>query len=292
MKRKTLIYLALSLVLAAYCVMSLTLSNQAAATAMSVSPIVQINDSLSRRFVSQQRVREILAQAGIKLDSVTWRNIDTRRIEQLLSAETNIESARCHRLSNDRLLIEVTPMVPVIRVFDRNGHSYYVNREGKHLEASSDYHVDVPVVSGTFTRQRPATYVIPVADYISRDSVLNALVSMIQISPQGDIMLIPVIRGHVINMGDTTAIADKFERLNAMYRKVMPAKGWQYYDTLSLKYAGQVVATRRLKRMPEPLIRFDQPGDSLDEPDVDIMLTQDPPTAADSDTDSDPQPNN
>lgn len=32
-----------------------------------------------------------------------------------------------------------------------------------------------------------------------------------------------------------------------MYRKVMPYKGWEAYDTISLKFEGQVVATRRDK---------------------------------------------
>lgn len=273
MSRKTLIYFALTIVMAAYCIMSLTLSNQAAATALCHDPMIQINDSAARRFVTQEHVRRILAQAGIRIDSVTWKNIDTRRIERVLSAQTNIESARCHRLSDDRMLIEVTPMVPVIRVFERGGRSYYVNREGKHLLANAEYAIDVPVVTGTFTRAYPATYVLPVADYIASDSVLSALVTAIELKANGDIYIIPMVRGQVINLGDTTALADKFARLGTMYRKVMPHKGWQYYDTLSLKYAGQVVATRRLKRLPEPLLRFDQPGDTIEEPDIDIMLT-------------------
>ncbi len=37
-----------------------------------------------------------------------------------------------------------------------------------------------------------------------------------------------------------------------MYRKVLPVKGWLYYDTISVKYSGQVVATRAKKRdMPQ-----------------------------------------
>lgn len=286
MNRKTLIYFAMTLVMAAYCIMSLTLSGQAADTAMCLDPVVNVNDTLTRRFVTADEVRNILRRNNILIDSVTWKCIDTRRIEQVLMAETNIESARCTRMSDDRLVIAVTPMLPVIRVFETGGspHGYYVNREGKRLVANATYHVDVPVVTGTFSHDRQPTYVIPVAEHISRDSVLNALITCIQLKPNGDIMLIPSIRGQVINFGDTALIDDKFARLRTMYRRVMPAKGWEFYDTLSVKFAGQVVATRRIKRLPDPLIRFDQPGDSIEEPDISIMLTDSPNTTGTDDS--------
>ena len=57
-----------------------------------------------------------------------------------------------------------------------------------------------------------------------------------------------------------------------MYRKVLPLKGWEYYDTISVKWAGQVVASRRIKSIPEPAVRFDQEGD-VEEENVDAMLT-------------------
>ena len=59
-----------------------------------------------------------------------------------------------------------------------------------------------------------------------------------------DIILVPVIRGHVVNFGDTSLIADKFARIKSFYNNVMPVKGWDYYESLSVKWRGQIVATR------------------------------------------------
>ena len=61
-----------------------------------------------------------------------------------------------------------------------------------------------------------------------------------------------------------------------MYHKVLPVKGWDYYDTISVKWGGQVVATRRLKSIPEPFIRFDQEGDETDDENLDNMLADTP----------------
>jgi cell division protein FtsQ len=63
--------------------------------------------------------------------------------------------------------------------------------------------------------------------------------------------MVPCIRGHVINFGDTSRIKDKFDNLLTMYRQVMPYKGWNTYDTISVKFKGQVVASRRNKALPD-----------------------------------------
>ena len=34
-----------------------------------------------------------------------------------------------------------------------------------------------------------------------------------------------------------------------MYHKVMPYKGWDEYDTISVRFRGQIVATRRDKTL-------------------------------------------
>ena len=66
---------------------------------------------------------------------------------------------------------------------------------------------------------------------------------------RGDIIIVPTIRGHVVNFGDTSMVADKFDRLRRFYRGVMPTVGWETYDTLAVKWRGRVVATRRNKAL-------------------------------------------
>ena len=76
-------------------------------------------------------------------DSMTASGYNLRELEQRLGALSIIESVNCRRMSDDAIAIDVVPMVPVARVFDRSG-SYYINRGGKHLQASARYQIDVP----------------------------------------------------------------------------------------------------------------------------------------------------
>ena len=137
----------------------------------------------------------------------------------------------------------------------------------------------MPVIAGDFDSLHPATDILPLINRLEGDKDWSAIISHYRVDPRNrDIILVPMIRGHVINLGDTTALESKLARVMAMYHKVLPLKGWEYYDTLSVKWGGQCVATRRDKVIPQSMILFDQEGEA-EADDIDAMLV-----ATDTDT--------
>lgn len=259
------------MLLLGYLVAALVVSDRMSAESLCRDIDVVILDKAGTGFVRSEEIFRELDTLPAVAASMKIRSIDTHAIESHLRRIDNIESVQCERRSNDRLRIEVVPMLPVARIFDGDG-SYYINKDGKQLTANSRYRVDVPVIVGHCDSMLPATSLLPLLSHIQNDSTWSSLVTAVKIDRNRDIILVPMIRGHVINFGDTTGIGNKFDRLYAMYRRVLPVKGWEYYDTISVKYAGQVVATRRTKRPSEPLIKFDEEG-VIDEADINTMLT-------------------
>lgn len=173
-------------------------------------------------------------------------NLDTRKIEKYLSSISNFERVDCMINSNNHLLVEARPLEPVMRVFDR-GKSYYINREGKRIETKAEFFTDVPVVCGNFNKNFTPKSVLPLVKYINNDPKLANLVGMIVARNERNLILVPRIKGHVVNFGDTTRMQEKSKNLFLFYRKVMPYKGWMEYDTISVKFRNQIVATRRNK---------------------------------------------
>ena len=173
--------------------------------------------------------------------------INTLALERRLQAMPSVESASVTELNNGRLRLRVKPLVPVLRVMDGNS-SYYINAAGKTISSDQGNFVDVPVIVGHFKSGKEVARLVPMFSYIHRHPEYDALVSSVSVSPRGDIIIVPAVTGHVINMGDTSRIEDKFKRLNRFYSEVMPVKGWEYFDTLSVKYSGRVIGTRAAKR--------------------------------------------
>lgn len=270
----------MALLLAAYIGVAVVMANQAAARDRCKGFDIRIIQAEgSRDFVTEKEVRRLLKEWKLDDTDKAASSIDLQKIEDNLCRVINIESAMAERMPDNTIRLTIVPMIPVARVFDFKGNSYYVNRNGKRLTANARYHIDVPVISGEFDSIHSPAELIPLVEYLRNDSAWNAITSQVRVDPVSrDIILVPLIRGHVINLGDTSAISDKLSRVMAMYHKVMPLKGWEFYDTISVKWAGQVVATRREKSIPEPAIRFDQEGDVENE-DINSMLV-----ATDSDT--------
>lgn len=174
-------------------------------------------------------------------------SIDLPRIQQWVSALSNLENATCAFAPDGRLVIRAEALVPEMRVFGPGGQSYYVNREGKRMQAHHEFFVDVPIATGRFDGRFSETGLLPLMQRLNADSLLGAMITMVEVRSPDNIMLIPRVQGHVVNLGDTANLDRKLTALKAFYRKVMPVRGWQTFEMVNLKYAGRVVATLRDK---------------------------------------------
>lgn len=207
---------------------------------------VQIVDGFFTDSVSRQGVLTEIKRYPEKIVGAQIPAIDTKSLEKYLKGFPQFEDVLCNFNTNGRLNVKVTPMVPEIRVF-QDSVSYYVNKDGKRMQSKASFFVDVPVVSGNFNDRFQPQDVFPVTRFIASDPVLKGLVGMVYAQDHDNIILVPRIHGHVINFGDTSHLGEKRQALIAMYNKVIPYKGWEEYDTISVKFRGQVVASRRNK---------------------------------------------
>lgn len=252
-----------SLMLAAYLVIALTMTASEPDTQLCRAFEITVeggDGDGQERFVTPGELARELDSLPEKAPGMALANINTQTIRRHLLDLDKIEDVEVVRLTDGTIRIKATPIIPVARIFD-SGESYYINRAGKRVSADARYHKDVPVIEGHFESNdstfTPAS-LLPLLSYISNDSVWNAYISMIKVKSPNDIILIPVIREHVINIGVPNNFDDKFARLKKFYSEVLPLQGWEKYDTLTLKWNGQLVASKR-RRAPQRVetIKYD-----------------------------------
>ena len=264
MSKQSVLMCVLSIVMAIYIGFAMTVTARMSAVDTLTGMDVVLSDP-SSRFVG---VADVVRETAIDPDTLgncLRRNFDLRGLEARLNASDKLQSANVNLLSNGRLRVDVTPMVPVARVFEPGKPSYYINAGGKRISAELRYHIDVPVLVGRFDSVHPAKRLLPLLDYISSHPRAGAMVATVTQEADGNIILVPTIVGHVVNFGDTSRVSEKFAMLRAFYRKVAPVKGWQTYDTIAVKWRGQVVASRRDKAVaPIPLPTVEEQTGALD----------------------------
>lgn len=210
---------------------------------------VEVVNADSTVFVTPQGIKAELKKLGVRVIGKPMAQINAHDIEEKLHRSEYLESAECVKTANNHLLIKVRQLVPVLRVFDQDNVSYYMNRNGKRMSAITNYRADVPVVQGNFSDRFPATRLLPLVEYVESDSLLSSLVTMYSVRDSNNIFITPSIYGHVVNMGSLDNYQNKFKKLCAFYKNVLPHKGWEYYDTISVKWDYQVVGTRRHKKV-------------------------------------------
>ena len=237
---------------------------------------VEVVNADSTSFVTPQGVLTDLKGQDIKLVGKHMGDINASDIEEALKVSPYLENADIVKCQNGKVLIRVSQLVPVLRVFDGED-SYYMNRAGKRMAATTYYHCDVPVVQGHFTRKYPATRLLPLIDYVEKDSLLRSLVTMYQVRDTNNIIIVPELSGHVVNIGNADGFENKFAKLKQFYTQVLPKRGWNTYDTISVKWNHQIVATRRIKAVEQ--ILPDHSEDDEQAPDIETMTVG---TAADA----------
>lgn len=209
--------------------------------------VINIDKNSPTKFVTKEGVIQKLGNTADKIKHTPIAELNIEKLERQLSQDNSFENVECYITSDNKLQIDIVPMIPEIRVFSPDGKSYYINKDGKRIDTGNEFFMDVPVVTGNFDQKFPAKNILPVTRHIAADDYLKNLITMIEVKSATNILLYPCIKGQVINIGDTTELTKKFDNLTLFYRKVMNHKGWETYDTISVKFRNQIVATRRDK---------------------------------------------
>lgn len=242
-----------SLLLVAYLVVALTATSSSASDMKCTGMKLIVDDTSPHPFVTRGELMRELDSLPDRARGLRISDINPWELRNRLIAIDKIEDVEVVTFTDGKIEIRVTPIIPVARIFDGNS-SYYINRSGKRVTANARYHKDVPIIRGHFTGHDSVMSpldLLPLIDRISADSLWSRFFTMIDVNPSGDVVLIPTIREHVVNLGEPVDIDDKLERLHRFYTKVLSKRGYESYDTLSLKWRGQLVATRR-KKFSEP----------------------------------------
>lgn len=236
-----------------------------------------VNDD-GTSFVTPAGVIEELERKHIILKGKPVWQINVENVEKAIAQSQYIENVECMFVNGGCLKIKVSQIMPVMRIFDGD-QSYYVNKDGKRMTAVATFNANVPVVEGHFTKAYSPLRLLPMIQYVESDSALKSLVTMYCVKDSNNIIIIPSVEGHVVNMGNCTGYESKFRKLKLFYNKVMPIKGWMYYDTISVKWDYQVVATRRDK-VVEVVQQYDPEEDEIADNASTMKVTTNPQAPA------------
>lgn len=224
---------------------------------------VRIVDSTKNGFIQSKDIINLLYNKNIRLIGKNFKNINLPAIEAELNTFPPVEKAEVFKTSGGKVVIEIEQRNPLVRVFDSSNQSYYIDDKGFLMRLSGKYTSHVLVANGNILtpvsisksnnvnelaqpgKRSVLNEIYQLALYIDANDLWKAQIQQIYVNDDSDFELIPRVGAHVIIFGDYSNCEEKFHNLESLYLNGLNTVGWNKYETINLKYKGQVICTKR-----------------------------------------------
>ena len=208
---------------------------------------VIVVDSLENSLISEADVLERLDRW---LDTSCIDSIDLHTMEMMVSSFGEVSHAEVFKKDSTSLRIELSQRKPAVR-FLSEGSSYYADSDGYLFPVYKA--TDVPLITGSvptppadsfkgYLTEKEQDWVraaVNFALFVDSDSYWRRQIQQIDSTPGGDLVLYTNAGDEKIIFGPPTDIAEKFGKLKAYYKSIVPSKG--AYKTVNLKYKNQII---------------------------------------------------
>ncbi len=228
---------------------------------------VTILNTDENSFIDEQDVKAFFKERKDSILKAQLGTIQVTDLEKALNSHPAIENAEVAVDINGDVTMNVTQRTPVVRVFTREGESYYIDTQSKLMPLSDSYTARVLIATGAINEPFAKRYAMPVnniaknealskvsvlddiytlSTYIAADSVLTSLIHQINVTNDQEIELYPSIGDHRIVFGEVKDLKEKFEKLKLFYTEGLnKTDGWNKYAIINIKYKNQVVCTKK-----------------------------------------------
>jgi cell division protein FtsQ len=215
---------------------------------------IQIKAVGGKSFISQKEVFALLtANNTDKLIGKTIASFDLKKKEEMIKKNNWIRDAQVFFDNNEILRVNVMEREPIGRIFTGEGETYYIDSSGSFLPLMDRMPTKVPVFTN-FPRKKAVQHgadsilikqVIALCTHILNDPFWMAQIEQVNINNDKTFDMVASVGSHLIEFGDGNDIEQKFKRLFIFYKQVMTKTGFEKYGKIDVRYAGQIVATRR-----------------------------------------------
>ena len=214
-------------------------------------------------FIDEASVRKEVLDQGIAVMGSTIGEVDVTTIEDRLRGIPCVAKAEVYHTLVGVLHVKVEQREPIVRVFNSDGTGFYIDKEGWTMPTELAHPARVLVVTGALNEPGARDGVMDIfandslqhlyrsddihrlAGFIRKDPFWNALIDQVVVRTDGDFELIPKVGAQRVIIGDGSALEQRFAKLKLFYAKGMPLTDWRRYDRIDLRFAEQVVCTKR-----------------------------------------------
>ena len=245
MLKKLFIFLFLILI-TVYLIVAATVLNGKPTEAVCPGMELVINDSIDYGFISKREILRLLNNKKLSLIGKKISEINVRELEEELKKHPLIGNAECYRTPGNRIGIEITQRVPILRVMAANGEQYYIDDKA-HTMPVPNSAANVAIVTGHVDKAFATKELYEFGMFLQKNPLWKAQIQQINVTTAKELELVPQVGDHIIFLGKPNHYENKFERLKTFYKKGLNEIGWNKYSRISLEFDNQIICTKKEK---------------------------------------------
>lgn len=201
---------------------------------------IQLTDSLERRFVSVEEMRNLVRSSGLNPVGETMADVSCHAIEECLEGHDMIRDAQCYKLPNGGIRIRLQQRVPMFLVVSNDG-SFYVDTDRKVMPVRSTIDVAVPIVKGTISKRAAVEEYYDFTAWLTKHDYWCTRIEHVQVYNPKYLVLSQNNMTATIVLGELKGYKRKLNKLQKLYTKGFDQMGYKPYKEYDLRFEGQVV---------------------------------------------------
>lgn len=206
-------------------------------------------------FIDQQDISRMIDHKFGAIVGRDLKSIKVQQIEAELEKLPYVSRAEVHLDMDGTVQVTVQQREVVLRVINKAGREYYVDRSGKKVPVTLKYVPHVMVASGNIAEgytqplekieSKLVQDLMGVVDHVLGDDLWENQIVQIYVNEQRDIELVPRVGKEILVIGSADSLDYKLKRLEVYYKNILPKVGSEAYEKVNVKYGGQIICERR-----------------------------------------------
>ena len=180
-------------------------------------------------------------------------NINFNDLEKKIKSNPHIKKVTLYKDLTGNLNVIVNQFQPIARIIHENKSKKYFDIDGEIFPTSLGYSHRVLLIfltskinflNNNLNNTEFGVDLLNMVKYIESDKFLSKIVSEIEVDNYKNIIIRPQISKQKIIFGYPDDLVNKFRKIKIFYDDIAPAKGWNTYSSVNVKYRNQIICDK------------------------------------------------
>jgi len=212
--------------------------------------VIKIDNQHNNYFVDEADILSLMTADGEEvIVGNSFEELNLKAIEQRVNSEPFIKDVQIYKDLKGNMLVHAELRRPYARVL--SDKQTYIAMDGTFLPISSNYTTRAIILSGEYFDKNKEASLLATAEgkqvydmlnFIYNDKFWKAQIAQIDIDKDLNMIMYPQVTKQKIEFGTPDNYMGKFKKLKIFYKRILPQKGWNYYERVNLEYKDQIIA--------------------------------------------------